>query len=810
MVRIRQRRATESFKHAGARAPESRLLCRLVLGVCALWLLWGVPGARADAAPAPATAIADEESGPPPRPADADQRVRVRFWSSFTWGPPQAAIRTLVRRYNASQSRVWVDLLDVPAMEQKVFTATAGNVPPDIALFDRFRIAAYAARNAFTELDPHVGADGLRREEFFPATWDECVYRGKLYAIPFNTDVRVLYWNKEAFAAAGLDPERPPRTWNELREFSRKLTKRDASGALQRIGYVPVSGTLGNFGNTWLYMYGWQRGGEFMSADGNRVTTDDPNIVAALEWVTAFVNDYGAENLKAFNSGFGIKEMDPFLIGKMAMVGEEGFMLSRIQQYRPDLKYGVAPLPWPEEGRRATWSGGFALVMPKGARQPAEAMEFIRFLASKESQEYYGVRSAQIPAHAAAARHPFFTEHPAWRVMIEEMQYSRFRPVTEVGPLLWDELARANEAAVEGKSAPAEALRKARVRVQEELDRIRSVESLPVVPMGRVVAGVAALLVLVVGARAMTSARRVRELSLGRAEARAGYLFASPVIIGLLVFTVGPILASFVYSLCSYEVLTPARWIGVTNYARMFSSEDPLFWKSMSNTVFYTVFSVPLGVAGSLALAMMLNVNVRGKSLYRALFYLPSILPVVATSMVWLWLFNGEFGILNVIARALGGRAIPWLTSEDWSKPSMVLMSLWGVGAGMIVFLAALQGIPRHLYEAARLDGASAPQQFLHVTLPQLSPTIFFMLVINTIGAFQIFAQAYLMTNGQGTPLDSTLFYVFYLFRQGFEYFNMGYASALAWVMFLIIVCVTAIQFRVSKKLVYSEGARDE
>lgn len=742
---------------------------------------------------------------PAPAPPDS-QPVRIRFWNSMFWGPPQEAVHELTQRFNESQSRIRVEVLDVPSIEQKLFTAAAGGVPPELALFDRFRVAAYAERGAFTALDDHLDGAGIRPGDFFPTCWDECVYRERVYAIPFNTDVRVLFYNREKFREAGLDPDRPPRTWAELREYSKQLTRRDARGNLTQIGFVPTSGAM-NFGNTWFYLYGWQNGGEFMSADGTRCTAEDPKLVEALEWVVAFIDDYNLDNLKRFGTGFGIKELDPFLTGKVTMVGEEGFLLSRIRQYKPDLDFGVAPLPWPESGRRATWSGGFALVIPNGCRHPEETLEFVAYLTGAEAQAYYGQKSEQIPANEQAARTPYFLNDPRWRVFIEEMEFSRFRPVTAVGPLLWDELARAVEIAYHKHKPPAEALRDAQRNVQVELDRILAVRTEPLIPWGPVSAIIAMIALVLFGWRAMISARRLGRYSFRRREALFGYLFAAPVVIGLLTFTIGPILVSAIYSFCMYEVLTPARWIGWDNYKRLFA-EDPRFWKSLWNTLFYTVFSVPLGLAASLGLALLLNAKIAARSFFRTLFYVPSIVPIVAASMLWLWLFNGEFGLFNVLLSALGLPTVPWLTDVHWAKPSLVLMSLWGVGAGMIIFLAGLQGIPGHLYEAAVVDGAGPWQRFLNVTLPMLSPTIFFMLIINTIGAFQIFTQAYLMTNGQGTPLDSTLFYVFYLFRMGFEYFSMGYASALAWIMFLIILAATLVQFYFSRRWVHSDSAR--
>ncbi len=742
-----------------------------------------------------------------PRPAMAadkdDAEVVLNFWNILVYDPPRIGVNALIEKFNEEHPTIHVELLDVPQMEQKLLTAIAGRVPPDIALFDRFRTANYAERGAFMTLDDLAAKRGIRSEDFFEAPWGECIYRDELYAIPFNSDVRVLFYNKDLFAEAGLDPERPPRNWRELREYSERLIVRDENGRLERVGFVPYYG----FGNTWLYLFGWQKGVQYLSDDGLTPYLDDPRLVEALAWTRDFSAMYGVEALNQFASGFGVRELDSFLSGKVAMTGDEVFMLSRIRRYAPDLNFGIAPIPWPEDGQRASWSGGFAFVVPTGCPHPEEAMEFIAYMVREESQALFGKRSAQLPANRRATRDPFFSEDPNWRAMVAEMEYSYHRPVTPVGGVMWNELARAWERGSAGVDDPRQLLETANREVQAELDRIAGRRQLPLVDWTTVTGVLALILGAGLAVKLFHTARQMRSISLRRREAYAGYVFSLPVIIGLAVFVTGPILVALVYSFCDYDVLRPARWTGLTNYERMLF-EDPLFWTSMWNTIFFTVFAVPTSLLGSMGLALLLNAPIRGRSFWRTLFYLPSIVPIVAMSLLFLWLFNGRFGLFNVFLQGLGLPPAPWLTSPNWSKPSLVLMNMWTVGAGMIIFLAGLQGIPRHLYESAMIDGANTPQRFLNVTIPMLSPTIFFMLVINTIGAFQIFTQAYLMSGGTGSPLDSTLFYVFYLFRQGFENFAMGYASAMAWVMFLLILLVTLGQFFFAKRWVYEEARR--
>jgi multiple sugar transport system permease protein len=298
-----------------------------------------------------------------------------------------------------------------------------------------------------------------------------------------------------------------------------------------------------------------------------------------------------------------------------------------------------------------------------------------------------------------------------------------------------------------------------------------------------------------------------RRLSpMAREDRMTFWCFISPWLIGFCLFGLGPILASIWLSFTNYSLFKPPVWVGLANYRELF--RDPLILKSLGNTLFYVVFAVPLGTVGALMLALLLNQKVRGIAVWRTIFYLPTIVSGVAMGVLWRWIFNPEIGLANTLLRpVLGwlGIADPqWLLDPALAKPAYVLMSLWGMGGGMVIFLAALQGIPEHLYEAAELDGAGPVRQFFVITIPMLSPVILFSLTMGTIGSFQIFAQAYVMS-GRG-PDNSTLFYVLYLFDQAFRYFRMGYGAAMAWVLFAIVLGVTVLKFALAKRWVYYEG----
>jgi len=291
-----------------------------------------------------------------------------------------------------------------------------------------------------------------------------------------------------------------------------------------------------------------------------------------------------------------------------------------------------------------------------------------------------------------------------------------------------------------------------------------------------------------------------------RRNLKKGLLFASPYIIGFLAFVLYPVAASLYYSLCQFNVIKPPVWVGLENFRILFT-QDPLFWKSLYNTLFFTAFSVPLSLAFSLGLAMLLNQKVRGMAGYRTIFFLPSIVPIVASAVLWLWVLNPESGLINGTLRQLLGVDGPgWIADEQWAKPSLVLMSLWAVGGAMVIFLAGLADVPQVLYEVADIDGAGRWTKFRHVTLPMLTPTILFNLIMGLINAFQYFTQVYVMTGGKGGPVDSTMFYALYLYRNSFYYLRMGYASAMAWLLFIVILSATVCLLVTSKRWVHYHG----
>lgn len=291
-----------------------------------------------------------------------------------------------------------------------------------------------------------------------------------------------------------------------------------------------------------------------------------------------------------------------------------------------------------------------------------------------------------------------------------------------------------------------------------------------------------------------------------RRNLRIGILFLSPWIIGFFAFTLYPMVASFIYSFSIYHSKRPLEWIGMGNYNNLLT--DDLFWKSLSNTLYMVAMGVPLTLLLSFIFAVLLNLKVRGQSLYRVVYFLPSIVPTVAGTILWLWLLNPQVGMVNTLLAKIGISGPNWMHDPDWSKPGLILLGLWGMGGTIMIYLSGLQDVPVSLFEAAELDGANWWQKLRNITIPMVSSITLFNLITGVIAAFQYFAQAYVVGGGDrlGQPLQSTLFYSVYLYQSAFLFLKMGYASSMAWVLFIIILLCTLLLFKLSDRFTYYAG----
>lgn len=796
------------------------------------------------------------------RPSRPDGKTELVVWNLGFLGPDVALALRDFEKENPEYRVVHSASVapNTTADGQRLLTAIAGGVPPDMMLFDRFAIGEWAARNALTDLRPLLDAQSsadpnrISLGDFYPWTVDEDSYRRPgstalpgIYGIPVTVDLRLLFCNSDHLRQAGMvdsatGEPRPPRTWEELRKAATALTLRNANHDIVRLGFAPL------FGNSWLYLYAWEAGGSFLSSDGTRVTFDTPEVHRALRFMTDIYDDLGgAARVNAFQSSFQSGVLDPFVQGLVSMKIDSTWSMTLMIDANRDLDFTTSPAPIPEDRLAAgekpvTWAGGFSFVIPSTSRNKDAAFKLMQFLMSHKTYRF--LQQAAREASAAEGRlylpepHPnrrYFEEierawvqedpkvpfrvKQAYTVIKAMLPNARIRPPTPIGQVLWNQHVRAMDAAINhvyaGEFGQSDAGKDAEIRhalatmqrdAQAQLDEFLSPPPPHVVRWTPYFLGYAILLALT--AAAMYRAyRRHRHLEgYHRREVVAALFFASPWLLGMITLTGGPILFSIVMSFTRYDVLSPARYIGLGNYRDVFF--DEMFYKSLANTAFM-LLRLPLVMAAGLGIAMLLNRPLRTIGVYRTAFFIPSIVPAVAASLLWIVLLNPNFGLINTalswVFSLLHINVSPpsWLQDRNWSKPSLILMSLWTAGGGMIIWLAGLQSIPRQLYEAAEIDGANAWQRFRNVTVPMLSPYILFNTIVGVIATLQIFSEAYIMTSGG--PADSTLFYAYYLFRNAFQYFRMGYASALAWILFLIVLALTLLQLWASKRWVHYE-----
>lgn len=787
--------------------------------------------------------------------ASAQKAQEINVWGLAS-GPDSKGIEAVMAEFERLNPDLKIKSTKMGAGDmnpQKLMTAIVGKVPPDVIAQDRFTLSDWASRGAFRPLDDLLARDKGKdpfcpdKSQYYSACWNETQYEGQTFGIPIGADDRILYWNRDIFQRhagelrqAGLDPERPPRTWSEVLAYSKILTERNAKGEVTMAGFIP------NFGNSWLYLYAFQMNASFMSPDGTKCTLYSPEAEEALKFM---VKGYellgGYDQIQKFQNGFLSNENDAFIVGKVAMKIDGDWVLASLSRYGPNLNFGVGPPPVPDDRYNktgafkdekdpfVTWSGGFAYAIPNGAKNLEGAWRLIKFFTSKEARVIEARAQAayersrgrvHIPriqgnrdANAAfvaefTPKNPNFAAALAMHVKLAEV--GRIRPPSVVGQTLWSEHVRALEAACRGEKTPKQALLDSQAKVQQDLDAHMRYKTLGPYDF-RVPLTVAFVCLVGLFGWAFAAYRKQGLGKLARHEAKWAYLLISPWVVGFLVFTLGPMIASLAMSFTQYNVLSEPRALGWGNYGEMFNADREMVFKAFGNVFYLAGFGVPLGICTGLVIALFLSSAAKGIRFYRTAFYMPAIVPAIASAVLWSWVLAADSnkGLVNAlwsntITNWMGISPPGWFTVADWSKPSLILMGAWGAGSGMLLWLAGLKGVPSALYEAAHLDGANSWQQFWKVTLPMLSPIIFFNCVTGLIAAVQEFDRIWVFMGadtGSAGPSDSLLTPVVHLFQVGFRFFKLGYASALAWVVFLVILTLTLVQFKLKRKWVYTE-----
>lgn len=792
------------------------------------------------------------------------EKIELHVWG-LNMGIPRAGWFALVEEFERQHPNI--DVIIGPADRgsdlQKLLCGIIGDSPPDVFKREANLFGDIAARGILMPIDRFVEADkdrpdGIHEADYSPGMWESLKGEdGKLYAIPEGTNALFLAYNKDVFREEGLDPEKPPRTWKELQEYTKLLTKRDKNGRITRLGTMIHAPYMEDD----LIFYISQLGESVLSPDGRECLLDEEPAFKALSFLKDTIELEGGR--RAFDDFARMQEgmgTWPLGEGDIAMSVEGHFVISGAMRRNSDMDLGMTPVPVPEGHPFITTSARHGLyLIPYNARHPEEAWEFIRFaarpegymifaeaLAAQQAEEFEqqalqmeeradraeangnADEAAELRARAEERREKKGQMYPGFQAnrvtqqaleakftpndpifgaayrkcsrLLEEIDYVP-PPKSPIYAVIVDECQRAVDRVLYGEMDVKDALMDADRRIQKQLDLYYGREGFATFSWVPVWVLTGALTVGAIIFFWWRSREERAATALARHDNRMGLIFISPWAIGFVVFIAGPMIFSLVISFCDYDVIHRPRFVGLQNYTFMLGS-DPLFWKSFFNTI-YMVMAIPLTMSVSLLIAVLLNAKVQGMKYYRTIFYLPAITPAIAAAVLWYALLNPD-GLVNDGLRAIGIAQPPsWLGDASWSKPAIILMQIWAAGGGMILWLAGLQGIPSQLYEAASIDGAGRARQFFSITLPMLTPYIFFSFVTGIIGVFQIFAQALVLT--RGGPADSTLFYVYYLFNNAFRYFKMGYASAMAWILFIIILIVTLVQWRMSKRWVHYE-----
>jgi multiple sugar transport system permease protein len=685
--------------------------------------------------------------------------------------------------------------------EEKILTALATNEPPDVFLLDSKLIPTFTNKNVLLDLKPFVERLGIDTVQWYPNVFEIAQRGSGLYAFPKGFTPLMVYYNKRILREAGLEPPPIQWTWNDYLEYAKTMTV-DADGD----GTPDQFGTA--FSNHFYYWipWVWTAGGDVVNPEGTRASgfLDSPETESAIQFVIDLVVKHKvAPDLGSWTQVEKTGSITAlFASGRIGMIIDGHWRMPELFRYIKEgrLDVGVAPFPFNPNGTKVNVMYESGWCVPVNARHPEEAVLLAEFMAGATACRIRSMNHLEIPAVASVAeevgRLDTLGMEPAFVAEIPFCRQPWGSIIERFSQIEWTLQDAVDEVLVNDKPMHETMVRYAE-RIDGELANIRSHELSEFEPISQhseIPAFLAGVTILVtVGCWVLY--RRARKKD--RGTVRTAFTFLAPSMLHLIVFIVTPIVFAAYLSTHRWDIIVPDKpFVGLGNFSEMAS--DPYFWNALKNTFLYTL-NVPIGMVVSLTVALMMHQRLKGVSLLRTLYFLPSVTSFVAIALVWMWIYHPSFGMANAMLGAVGLPPLQWLNSSDTAMMSVILFSIWlGIGYQMVIFLAGLQGIPGDLYEAARIDGATSWQRFRNITLPLLKPTTFFVLVTSFIGSFQVFTSIYVMT--AGGPTRSTDVFVYHIYQAAWEQLRMGYASAMSWVLFVIIMIATWIQFKLMGK----------
>ncbi len=734
-----------------------------------------------------------------PSPAQTTQKTSLRLtdWADLDEMPlDKQAIAEFQRRYPS------IEILYEPnpgrQYEEKILTALAVDDPPDVFLLDSKLIPTFTNKKVLLDLSPYVRALGVDTTQWFPNVLDIARRGSALYAFPKGFTPLMIYYNKSLFDAARVPYPTNDWTWDDYLALAKLLTK-DFNGD----GVPDQYGTV--FSNYFYYWieWVWSGGGDVVDPTGMHAEgfLNSSKTESALQFLVDLRDKFNV----APNTGSWVQSektgvnTELFADGKIGMMIDGHWRMPRFlrQIEQGKLRIGVVAPPQQAGVRRVNVMYESGWCVPINTRHKKEAALLAAFLAGEIPNRLRAARRLEIPSTIKVARELVAEDTLGLeKAFVDEVPFCR-QPwgtiVERFSEVEWTLQDAVDEVMINRKPMH-ETMTNYAVKVDEQLENIREHQEAVFKPI-RTEREILWFLLAVAAAAALAScALYFNAKRKARKAAGAAIGFLAPSLVHLVVFIFTPIIFAAYLSVHRWDIVVPDKpFVGLENFTEMF--RDSNFWNALKNTLLYTL-NVPIGMAISLAVAVMMNRRLKGISLLRTLYFLPSVTSFVAIALVWMWIYHPTFGVANYFLSLLHLGPLQWLNSTNTAMFSIIIFSVWlGLGYQMVIYLAGLQGIPEELHDAARIDGASSWRRFWHVTFPLLKPTTFFILVTSFISSFQVFTSIYVMT--AGGPVRSTDVIVYHIYQAAWEQLRMGYASAMSWVLFLIIMIATWIQFRI-------------
>ena len=688
-------------------------------------------------------------------------------------------INLMVKEFEKQNPQIKVKVQAIPweAAHEKILTSVIGDIPPDLCQMGTTWMSEFIAMEAVYPLDSFIKKSQFVNENlFFKGSLSTCKYKNKTYGIPWYVDTRVLFYRKDILKTCGF-PE-PPKNWDEFLKAGKNIVEKFSKSKEKHYGIsLPVKD--------------WQAFMPFLwQNNGDPLNPASPEAIETFTYYKKFFDEKISPK-----GGAGIDLLQGFKKGIFAMFISGPWMVEQLKTNTPEIsgKWSVAPLPCGKKS--ASFVGGCNWVIFKKSKNKETAWKFIEFMTRVKNQiKWYGI-TKDLPSNKNAWKDKILQDE---KIKVFGIQLNTALAPPNIPE--WEKIAHTYEETLEevimGVKTPQQAGEKLAKKIKNILSAKQKKKGLmPLI--------IIAIIIVVVFLLVLKKPSKEADFNVPFFKnAFIPYLFILPAVGLLFIFLFIPVLLSFLISFTNWNIytfsnLSKLSFTGLENYIALF--KDKVFWKALFNTIIFAGIGVPINIIIALFTAVLLNENfLKGRSFFRASFFMPVITTLVAVAVIWRWIYNPDYGLLNYVLSQFSIPTQDWLGNTKYALPSLIFMSIWkNFGYNMVIFLAGLQTIPKSLYEASSIDGANKWHQFLYITLPSLKPTMFFVSIMSTIGYLQFFAEPYIMT--KGGPLNSTLSVVYYLYQNGFKFYNLGYATSIAYILFVFIFVLTLVQMKLKK-----------